>query len=205
MKQEDYFTEENIFSAMLLVDNYCLESSIDKEDDYNYEDRLEFSISKKIGNQPFLSGYIYYLGSNPRIECNTVLDLNISGSFDLEFKSKHPKFENSINIINKYVQAFMVIYGIEEFDKRDQIYLYFEYCYSAKKSLKLTNIKGTSICLTSRKACIISDFGGVLDLKTYVNKFLKKLNIKKINVNTDMEQVLSLIRMQKTVDEMVLI
>lgn len=132
--------------------------------------------------------------------------LNDNGDFTPLVNIQHPKFKALLSLVNRYIKVFMIIYGNREHHNIPTINLHVAVKYAISKSgeLILTEISLISLIII-RSLNEITKINIEENIENIVDNYLKKNEFNHINEYTNFEELLSLVNMQKTVDDMVLI
>lgn len=129
-----------------------------------------------------------------------------NGNFNPSVNIKHPKFKEMMLLVNKYIKVFMIVFMKKEDVKYPliNVQMSVKYLRSEAGALLVSDISLLSVMIT-RSLDIITKMIIEENIENIVNNYLKKVGFTCIDKNTDFEELLSLVNMQKTVDEMELI
>lgn len=142
--------------------------------------------------------------------------LNLTASFDVfsinngdlnpSVNIKHPKFKEMMLLVNKYIKVFMIVFMKKEDVKYPliNVHMSVKYLHSDIGALLVSDISLLSVMIT-RSLDLITKMNIEENIENIVNNYLKKVGFTHIDKNTDFEELLSLVNMQKTVDDMELI
>jgi hypothetical protein len=203
-KNNVVFSAENIIST----------SGISIQDDYNvrFEPDPEaiditsrFMIESK--SNPY-SGF-YFASDNfensatPGYIASLPTNLTRDGVVTLKLDMNLPAMTKIMKLVNDYIQFFMVINDQKGFYVHETVRLEIMTDYKYTDVLLLANVELFNFVLYSpfetnhkRKEINIEDF---------VNTYLSKLGVNKIDDNTDVNALMVLVKMQKTLEAMVAI
>lgn len=205
-KNNVVFSAENIISTL----------GINIQDDYdiNFEPDPEaiditsrFFINKK-GVTP--SGYSSFFASdnfensdNPGYVALLHTKLTQDGVVTLKLNAESSKMTSLMNIVNHYLKLFMIIDGRTGFYASETVNLQIMTHYKHTDVLELIDIQLYNMVLYSvfetnyeRKE---------INIDYVVNQFISKIGFEKINVDTDIDSLTTLVKMQKTLEAMVVI
>lgn len=129
-----------------------------------------------------------------------------NGDFNPSVNIKHPKFKEMMLLVNKYIKVFMIVFMKKEDVKYPliNVHMSVKYLYSDIGALMVSDISLLSVMIT-RSLDLITKMNIEENIENIVNNYLKKVGFTHIDKNTDFEELLSLVNMQKTVDDMELI
>ena len=134
-----------------------------------------------------------------------VVSIN-GGDFKPLVEIKHPQFKKMMSLVNRYIKVFRIIYGSEKISYVPTINLHIavKYATSENGELMLTDISLISLIII-RSLDEVTKFNIEENIENIVDNYLKKIGFNNIDKNTNFEELLSLVKMQKTVDDMELI
>jgi hypothetical protein len=204
------FSSDNIIST--------LNMNIDKDFDVRFEESFNrsgavsvFTIDHKDHERDCFMAETFENDKNP----NLIASFDIFSSNDGDFKPLveilHPKFKKLLSLVNRYIKVFMIILGHKEIDNSPTITIHMDvkYVISESGELTLTDISLNSLIMNS--IIIIRSLGEVTkmsiakNIENVVDNYLKKIGVTNIDNHTNFEELLNLVKMQKTVDDMALI
>jgi hypothetical protein len=129
-----------------------------------------------------------------------------NGDFHPSVNIKHPKFKEMMLLVNKYIKVFMIVFMKKEDVKYPliNVHMSVKYLRSEIGELLVSDISLLSVMIT-RSLDPVTKILIQENIENIVNNYLKKVGFTHIDKNTDFEELLSLVNMQKTVDDMELI
>lgn len=129
-----------------------------------------------------------------------------NGAFNPSVNIKHPKFKEMMLLVNKYIKVFMIVFMKKEDVKYPliNVHMSVKYLRSELGELLVSDISLLSVNIT-RSFDPITKMLIEENIENIVNNYLKKVEVNCIDKNTDFEELLKLVTMQKTIDEMELI
>ena len=113
---------------------------------------------------------------------------------------QNPMIKNTITLINQYIKVFMGIYIVKEFNHRDKIKLNLDIEYSNEDHLKIIKVTSNGTELFKYYDCYADIVE--IDIEDFVNDLLDVIDIKKLEINSDVAHIIELLKMQELVDEM---
>lgn len=129
-----------------------------------------------------------------------------NGVFTPLVNIQHPKFKALMSLVNRYIKVFMIIYGYQDHCKVPTINLHIavKYGISTSGKLTLTDLSLISLIII-RSLDEETKINIEENIENIVDNYLKKIGFTNIDEHTNFEELLILVNMQKTVDDMVLI
>ena len=202
-KNNVVFSAENIISTL----------GINIQDDYdiNFEPDPEaiditsrFFINKK-GVTPsvyslFFASDNFENSNNPGYVALLPTTLNQDGFVTLKLNAESSKMISLMSIVNHYLNLFMIINGRTGFYASETVDLQIMTKYKHTDVLELIDIKLYNMVLYSvfetnyeRKE---------INIDYVVNEFISKIGFEKIDVDTDIDSLTEIVKMQKTLEAM---
>lgn len=202
-KNNFVFSAENIISTL----------GINIQDDYdiNFEPDPEaiditsrFFINKK-GVTPsvyslFFASDNFENSNNPGYVALLPTTLNQDGFVTLKLNAESSKMTSLMSIVNHYIKLFMIIESRTGFYASETVDLQIMTHYKHTDVLELIDIKLYNMVLYSvfetnyeRKE---------INIDYVVNEFISKIGFEKIDVDTDINLLTELVKMQKTLEAM---
>lgn len=203
-KNNVVFSAENIISTL----------GINVNDDYNvrFEPDPEaiditsrFMIESK--SNPY-SGF-YFASDNfensatPGYIASLPTNMTQDGIVTLKLDINLPQMIEIMMLVNRYLQFFMVIYDRKGFYVNETVRLEIMTDYKHNDILLLTNIELFNFVLYSPYETNYKN--KEINIEDEVNTYLDKIGVEKIETTTDVDALMVLVRMQKTLEAMVAI
>lgn len=202
-KNNVVFSAENIISTL----------GINIQDDYdiNFEPDPEaiditsrFFINKKGVTPSVYSSFFvsdnFENSDNPGYVALLPTKLTQDGVVTLKLNAESSKMTSLMSIVNDYLKLFMIIDGRTGFYASETVNLQIMTHYKHTDVLELIDIKLYNIVLYSvfetnyeRKE---------INIDYVVNEFISKIGFEKIDVDTDINLLTELVKMQKTLEAM---
>lgn len=203
------FSSDNIIST--------LNMNIEKEFDVRFKEAFNrcgvssvFTISHKDHERYCFMAETFDNDEYPNfIASFDVFSIN-DGDFKPLVEILHPKFKKLLLLVNRYIEIFMIILGHKKIDKSSTINIHMAVYYIISKSGDLT-LRDISLNSLIINRIIISSLDEVTkmniaeNIENIVDNYLKKIGFTNIDEYTNFEELLNLVKMQKTVDDMTLI
>lgn len=204
------FSSENIIST--------LNMNIEKDFDVRFEEAFNsygaasvFTIDHKDHERYCFMAETFENDKTP----NLIASFDIFSSNDGDFKPlveiSHPKFKKLLSLVNRYIKVFMIILGHKKNDNSPTINIDMDVKYVKSKSgeLTLTDISLNSLIMNSiiiiRSLDEVTKMNIAQNIENIVDNYLKEIGVTNIDNHTNFEELLNLVKMQKTVDDMALI
>ena len=129
-----------------------------------------------------------------------------NGTFNSSVNIKHPKFKEMMLLVNKYIKVFMIVFMKKEDVKYPliNVHMSVKYLRSDIGELLVSDIALLSVKII-RTIDPITKMLIEENIENIVNNYLKKVEFNCIDKNTDFEELLKLVTMQKTIDDIELI
>ncbi len=196
---EEIFNIENLVSSLKIVDDSCFfeferNNSVDVTSNF-------FVMSKKhnycvlmtenFENNPLKIGF----------KAKLTADLFHDGSAKLKVNFDLPEMKSLVNILNNYIKIYMCILDISSFHSNQIIHLNLSTLYSNIDTLKLEKLSLDEIVIVSLFETDIKR--KEINILNVVDSYLEKMNLNKVNSNTNILETLEFIKIQKTIDQII--
>lgn len=198
-----------VFSAENIISTLCI--NIQDDYDINFEPDPEaiditsrFFINKK-GVTPsayssFFSSDNFENSDNPGYVALLHTKLTQDGVVTLKLNAESSKMTSLMSIVNHYIKLFMIIESRTGFYASETVDLQIMTHYKHTDVLELIDIKLYNMVLYyffetnyERKE---------INIDYVVNEFISKIGFEKIDVDTDIDLLTELVKMQKTLEAM---
>lgn len=202
-KNNVVFSAENIISTL----------GINIQDDYdiNFEPDPEaiditsrFFINKKGVTPSVYSSFFvsdnFENSDNPGYVALLPTKLTQDGVVTLKLNAESSKMTSLMSIVNHYLKLFMIIDGRTGFYASETVNLQIMTHYKHTDVLKLIDIKLYNMVLYS--VFETNHERKEINIDCVVNEFISKIGFEKIDVDTDIDSLTELVKMQKILEAM---
>jgi hypothetical protein len=205
-----------IFSSDSIIST--LNMNIEKDFDVRFEEAFNrcgavsvFTVDHKDHERYCFMAETFENDENPNLIASfDVFSIN-DGDFKPLVEILHPKFKKLLSLVNRYITVFMIILGNKKIDKSPTINIHMDvkYVISESGELTLTDISLHSLIMNSiiiiRSLDEVTKMNIAENIENIVDNYLKKIGFTNIDEHKNFEELLNLVKMQKTVDDMALI